>query len=57
MAQALIKAGYSVTLICCSFLNGSTGLVKPFINGRRRGMVDGIDVIEFDLNYSNHLSY
>lgn len=57
MAQALIKAGYKVTIICSSFSNGNTGLNKPFINNRRRGMVDNIDVIEFNLNYSNHLSY
>jgi glycosyltransferase involved in cell wall biosynthesis len=57
MAQALIKAGHSVTLICGNSVKGSTGLVKPFIKGRRRGIVDDIDVIEFDLKYSNHLNY
>jgi len=57
MAQALIKAGYNVTMVCSSFTNGNTGLNKPFIKNCRRGMVDNIDVIEFNLNYSNNLSY
>ena len=57
MAQALIKAGYSVTMVCSNLANGNTGLDKPFINNRRRGMVDNIDVIEFNLKYSNHLNY
>ncbi len=32
---------------------GQTGVLEQFVRGRRRGMVDGIDVIEFDLSYSN----
>ena len=57
MAQALIKAGYSVTVVCSSTKEGNTGINKQFNNGRRCGVVDGINVIEFDLNYSNHLNY
>ena len=25
----------------------------PFVNGQRRGVVDGIEVIEFELAYAN----
>ena len=55
MAQALIRAGHSVTMVCGSYAQGNTGLSMPFKQGRRRGKVDGIDVIEFALDYGNHM--
>lgn len=57
MAQALIRAGHSVTMVCGSYVQGNTGLNMTFKKGRRRGPVDGIDVIEFDLNYGNHMGF
>ena len=57
MAQALIRAGHSVTMVCGSYAQGNTGLSGPIENGRRRGVVDGIDVIEFDLDYGNHMGF
>ncbi|CRK76335.1 MULTISPECIES: glycosyltransferase family 4 protein [Roseobacteraceae] len=57
MAQALIRAGHSVTMVCGSYAQGNTGLSMPFKKGRRRGAVDGIDVIEFALNYGNHMGF
>lgn len=57
MAQALIRAGHSVTMVCGSYVQGKTGVRAPFEKGRRRGVVDGIDVIEFDLNYGNHMGF
>lgn len=57
MARALIKAGHQVTMVCGSYANGTTGLSQPFAIGRRRGSVDGIDVLEFDLNYGNHIRF
>lgn len=58
MAQALIKAGHSVTMVCGNVINRNTGLNnKPFSKGFRRGIVDGIDVIEYELNYSNNLNF
>lgn len=53
MAQALIRNGHRVTMICGSHGLGGPGLTQPFDRGRRRGEVDGIDVIEFDLRYGN----
>lgn len=53
MARALINAGHSVTMVCGSYGGGATGLKDSFVNGRRLGVVDGINVIEFDLAYSN----
>ncbi len=53
MAKALIHQGHEVTIVCGSYEGGKTGLTEPFVGGRRRGMVDGIEIIEFDLAYSN----
>ena len=57
MAQALIKNGHQVTMVCGSFGAGQTGLTQAFIKGARRGAVDGIDIIEFELPYSNSMSF
>lgn len=57
MAKRLIARGHSVTMVCGSSGAGSSGLSQPFESGRRRGDVDGIDVIEFELVYSNKLSF
>lgn len=53
MARRLLERGHRVTMVCGSYGGGETGLIGPFRNGCRRGMVDGIDIIEFDLAYSN----
>lgn len=57
MAQALIRNGHQVTMVCGSFGAGQTGLTQAFENGMRRGVVDGIEIIEFELPYSNSLSF
>lgn len=57
MAQSLIRNGHQVTMVCGSFGAGQTGLTQPFNKGMRRGVVDGIDIIEFELPYSNSLSF
>ncbi len=53
MSRCLIERGHKVTLICGSYLGSDTGLVGPFKNGQRRGIVDDIDVIELELAYAN----
>lgn len=53
MARRLLERGHRVTMVCGSYKGGSTGLSQQFEDGVRRGVVDGIDVIEFDLSYSN----
>lgn len=53
MARAAVDTGHKVTMICGSYQGGDTGLSGPYIRGRRTGNVDGIEVIEFDLKYSN----
>lgn len=53
MARRLVEKGHQVTMVCGSYSGGHTGLEQPFVKGVRRGMVDGINVIEFQLTYSN----
>lgn len=40
-------------MVCGSYGGGQTGLATPFVKGCRRGLVAGMEVIEFDLAYSN----
>ena len=47
----------SVTMVCGSAATGKTGLSGPFVDGIRRGRVDGIDVIEVEIPYSNRLGF
>lgn len=53
MARALIRHGHSVSMVCGSYKGGQTGLTDAFVKGRREGLVDGINVIELALSYSN----
>lgn len=53
MARQLIESGHQVTMVCGSYDKGETGLTQPFKRGKRTGQVNGIDIIEFDLAYSN----
>lgn len=53
MARHLVARGHQVTMVCGSYGGGETGLSGPFRRGRRQGQVDGIDIVEFDLAYSN----
>ena len=53
MAKRLISRGHQVTMVCGSYGGGETGMEQSFVEGKRRGKVDGIDIIEFDLAYSN----
>lgn len=53
MAKRLVGEGHQVTMVCGSYGGGNTGLSGEFVSGKRSGQVDGIDVIEFNLAYSN----
>lgn len=55
MARALLREGHSVTMVCGTYGQGKTGLSGAFQGGQRRGSVDGIDVIEFNLSYANDM--
>jgi len=53
MARCLLARGHQVTMVCGSYVGGDTGLSETFNKGVRRGVVDGINVVEFELPYSN----
>ncbi len=57
MATRLLARGHRVTMVCGSYGGGETGLTTPFIKGSRRGVVDGMEIIEFNLAYSNSDSF
>jgi lipopolysaccharide/colanic/teichoic acid biosynthesis glycosyltransferase len=57
MAHRLVSEGHEVTMVCGSYGGGNTGLNGAFSRGRRQGFVDDIEVIEFDLAYSNADSF
>ena len=57
MARRLLQAGHEVTIVCGSYAGGETRLTGPYRGGRRAGWVDGIQVIELELPYSNHDSF
>ena len=46
--------GHDVTIVCGSNKCSVTGLRNKFFFGKRSGFVDGIEVIEYDLSYSNN---
>ena len=54
LARSLVQAGHQVQMVCLRDARTHTGLSGPFAKGRRSGLVDGVEVIEFDLPYSNH---
>jgi len=56
-ARRLVQEGHKVTLVCGSYWLADSGLRGKYQGGRRRGIVDGIEVIEFDLQYSNSDSF
>ncbi len=53
MARRLVHHGHQVTMVCGSYGGGDTGLEHEFKNGKREGSIAGINIIEFDLAYSN----
>jgi glycosyltransferase involved in cell wall biosynthesis len=53
MAQRLIHRGHSVLMVCGNFQGGNSGLTVGFKKGSRRGTVNGLEVLEFQLPYSN----
>lgn len=53
MARRLLAHGHQVKIICGSYGAGVTGLTQSFVRGWRSGIVDGIEIVEFDLAYSN----
>lgn len=53
-ARALIAKGHQITMVCGSNQLSHTGLNTEVKRGIRRGEVEGIQVIEIVIPYSNH---
>lgn len=56
MARALVKKGHQVTMVCARSGKGSLELPGEPEDPVRKGIIDGIRVIQFNLEYSNYLS-
>lgn len=57
MAKALVDHGHEVTIVCGSYDGAKTGLDGEFIKGKRTGFYEGIEIIGFDIKYSNKFSF
>jgi glycosyltransferase involved in cell wall biosynthesis len=57
MAKALVANGHEVTIVCGSYDGAKTGLDGEFSKGKRIGFYEGIEIIEFDIKYSNKFSF
>ena len=57
MAKGLVARGHRVTMVCLRQGTKSLGLSTRAIRGLVGGKIDGIDVIEVDLEYSNYDSF
>jgi glycosyltransferase involved in cell wall biosynthesis len=56
MAKKLIARGHEVTVVCAHNGKGDLPLPKNANDNIRKGTIEGINIIQFNLNYSNHLS-
>lgn len=52
-AKSLIARGHEVTVVCGRYRGAVSGLEGKFIKGERRGIIQGIDVIEIDCADAN----
>ncbi|MFW5731414.1 MAG: glycosyltransferase family 4 protein [Desulfonatronovibrionaceae bacterium] len=56
MARKLVSRGHKVTMVCSIHGKGDIGLPGKPDDPVRKGNIDGIDVIQFNLKYSNYMS-
>ena len=56
MARKLVSRGHRVTMVCSTHGKGDLGLPGKPDDPVRKGNIDGIDVIQFNLKYSNYMS-
>jgi glycosyltransferase involved in cell wall biosynthesis len=55
-ALALARRGHQVMIVCGRTQGSTSGITGQFRNGVRRGLFNNLEIIEFDLPYSNHLN-
>jgi len=56
-ARRLLDSGHHVTMVCGAAAMSKSGLAGPYTSGRREGLVDGIQVVELELPYSNYQGF
>jgi glycosyltransferase involved in cell wall biosynthesis len=56
MAKYLVSQGHNVTMVYAKDARSSSSLSGPYKSGKRTGNYEGIDLIEFDLSYSNRMN-
>ena len=56
MAKYLMSQGHTVTMVYVKDARSSSTLTGPFKFGKRTGTYEGINLIEFDLLYSNRMN-
>lgn len=54
VSKQLLGCGHQVTMVCGAAVLSQSGLYGSFLNGSRKGRVEGINVIELELPYSNY---
>lgn len=57
LAKKLVEEGHQVFIICLNDKRTDCGLKNIFLNKQRRGIVDGINIIQLDINYSNSINF
>ena len=57
LAKKLVEEGHQVFVICLNDKRTDCGLKNKFLNKQRRGIVDGINIIQLDINYSNSIDF
>ena len=56
-AKKLVDSGHEVFIICLNDSRTYCGLKGEFKNGIRKGIIEGINVFQFDIKYSNSLNF
>ncbi len=56
IAKALVESGHKVKVVCLNDKRACSGLNNSFKFGFRKGIVEGIEVVEINLPYSNNLN-
>src|SRR5690348_5446530 len=57
ISKRLLALGHQATIVCGAAALSKSGLSGPFLKGRRKGSVEGIQIIELELPYSNYDSF
>ncbi len=51
IAKTLVSSGHNVKVVCLKDKRSCTGLKSSFKYGFRKGIVEGIEIVEINLSY------